>query len=73
MKPRWKEIETENSWLQTEYYDFDKDKEMVEKYQITNVLPVFVFLDKDGNEFLRLNGEIDKDKLIEIISQNKEK
>jgi thiol-disulfide isomerase/thioredoxin len=73
MKPRWKEIETENLWLQTEYYDFDKDKEMVEKYQITNVLPVFVFLDKDGNEFLRLNGEIDKDKLIEIISQNKEK
>jgi thiol-disulfide isomerase/thioredoxin len=73
MKPRWKEIETENSWLQTGYYDFDKDKEMVEKYQITNVLPVFVFLDKNGNEFLRLNGEIDKDKLIEIISQNKEK
>ncbi|MFA5048142.1 MAG: thioredoxin family protein [Patescibacteria group bacterium] len=73
MKPRWKEIETENSWLQTEYYDFDQDKEMVEKYQITNILPVFVFLGKDGDEFLRLNGEIDKAKLIEIINQNKDK
>ena len=73
MKPRWKEIETENTWLQTEYHDFDQDKEIVEKYNITNVLPVFVFLDKDGNEFLRLDGEIEKNKLIEIINQNKEK
>lgn len=73
MKPRWKEIETENSWLETEYHDFDQDKEVVEKYQITEVLPVFVFLDKDGNEFLRLDGEIDKAKLIEIINQNKDK
>lgn len=73
MKPRWKEIETENSWLETEYHDFDQDKEVVEKYRITDVLPVFVFLDKNGDEFLRLNGEIDKDKLIEIINQNKDK
>jgi thiol-disulfide isomerase/thioredoxin len=73
MKPRWKEIETENPWLQTEYYDFDQDKEIVGKYHITNVLPVFVFLDKDGNEFLRLDGEIEKNKLIEIINQNKER
>ncbi len=73
MKPRWKEIETENSWLQTEYHDFDQDKEIVGKYNITNVLPVFIFLDKNDNEFLRLDGEIEKDKLIEIINQNKEK
>ena len=72
MKPRGQEIETENPWLQTEYYDFDQDKEFVDKYHIANVLPVFIFLDKNGNEFLRLNGEIEKNKLIEIISQNKE-
>ncbi len=70
MKPRWKEIEAENSALITEYYDFDQDKEMVEKYNITNILPTFVFLDKQGVEFLRLNGEIDKTKLIEIIHKN---
>lgn len=73
MKPRFKEIEEENPWLQTEYYDFDQDKEAVEKYNITNILPVFVFLNNKDEEFLRLEGEVDKSKLIEIINQNKEK
>ncbi|NLE07085.1 MAG: thioredoxin family protein [Parcubacteria group bacterium] len=73
MKPRWKEIETENPWLKNEYYDFDLDKEMVGKYKIDKNLPTFVFLDKEGNEFMRLNGEVEKKKLIEIINQNKEK
>lgn len=73
MKPRWKEIEGENPWLKTEYYEFDDSKEMVEKYKIDKTLPTFVFLDKNGNEFLRLNGEIEKDKLLEIINQNKDR
>ncbi|HNV97192.1 MAG: thioredoxin family protein [Patescibacteria group bacterium] len=73
MKPRWKEIEEENPWLETQYYDFDNDKEAVNLYNIDKVLPIFVFLDKDGKEFLRLNGEIKKDKLIEIINENKNK
>jgi thioredoxin-related protein len=73
MKPRWKEIEAENPWLKTEYYEFDDSKEMVEKYKIDQNLPVFVFLDKEGNEFLRLNGEIEKEKLLEVINQNKDR
>lgn len=73
MKPRWAEIEAENPWLQTEMHDFDQDKEAVEKYNINETLPTFVFLDKDNKEFLRLNGEIDKNKLIEIINTNKDK
>jgi thiol-disulfide isomerase/thioredoxin len=73
MKPRWKEIETENSWLVTEYHDYDADKEAVEKYAINEILPTFVFLDKEEKEFLRLQGEVDKDKLIEIINQNKDR
>lgn len=73
MKPRWAEIEAENLWLQNEMYDFDNDKEAVEKYNITDTLPTFVFLDKDGNEFLRLTGEVDKDKLVSIINENKER
>lgn len=48
-------------------YDYDKDKEMVEKHKIDENLPTFVFLNKVGNEFLRLQGEVEKDKLIEII------
>lgn len=73
MKPRWAEIEKNNAWLETEYYDFDIDKEIVEKYKINDILPVFIFLDKDDNEFLRLNGEVEKNKLVEIIDENKDK
>jgi len=73
MKPRWKEIEAENVWLQTEYYDFDNDKEAVNKYNITNTLPAFIFLDKEDNEILRLNGEIDKNELVNLINQNRDK
>lgn len=73
MKPRWREIEKENSWLKTEYYDFDTDKKAIEEYKVESTLPVFVFLDKDGKEFLRLDGEVDKKELVEIIKQNKER
>lgn len=73
MRPRWEEIEKENQWLMTEYYDFDEDKEMVEKYKIEmGRLPVFVFLNKEGEEVLRLSGEVKKDKLIEKIEKYKE-
>jgi len=73
MKPCWAEIEKEHPWLKTEMYDYDKDKEMVEQYKIDENLPTFVFLDKDNNEFLRLQGEVSKDKLIKTILENKEK
>ncbi len=73
MKPRWQEIEQENPWLQTEYHDFDEDKEAVEKHKINDTLPTFVFLDKNEEELLRLSGEIEKKKLLEIINANKEK
>ena len=73
MKPRWEEIEKENPWLLAQYYDFDQDKEAAQKYNITKDLPVFVFLDKNGNEFLRLEGEIKKDELVGIINKNKDR
>jgi len=73
MKPRWAEIEAENPWLETEMHDFDQDQEAVKEYNIDDKLPVFVFLDKNGDEFLRLTGEIDKEKLINIINENKDK
>ncbi len=73
MKPRWKEIEGELPWLETQYFDFDSDKEIIKKYKIDESLPVFVFLDKKENEFLRLNGEVSKDKLLEVINKNKER
>jgi thiol-disulfide isomerase/thioredoxin len=75
MRPRWAEIEKENPWLETEYLDFDKDKSQLKKYKAENEkeLPFFIFIDKKGKEFLRLHGEPSKEKLVEIISKNKNK
>jgi thiol-disulfide isomerase/thioredoxin len=74
MRPRFAEIEKGNPWLKTEYFDFDKDKEMVNKYGIdSGVLPVFVFLDKNEQEILRLSGEVEKKDLIREINTNKDK
>ena len=79
MKPRWEEIEKENPWLEAQYYDFDQDKEAVQKYNITKDLPIFVFLDKNGNEFLRFRQQsftkrlLLGGKLVEIINKNKDR
>jgi thiol-disulfide isomerase/thioredoxin len=73
MKPRWAEIEKENPWLETEYHDYDEAKDFVEKYSIDDKLPTFVFLDKSNVEFMRLSGEIEKQKLLDIITKNRDK
>jgi thioredoxin-related protein len=73
MKPRWKEIETENPWLKTEYYEFDDSKEMVEKYKIDKNLPTFVFLDKNENEITRLSGEPSKEELLKLLEKYKDR
>ena len=71
MKPRWKEIEAELSWLKTEYYDADEEIELTKKYNITNY-PCFIFLDKKNKERHREYGEIEKNKLIEIVEKYKD-
>lgn len=73
MKPRWKEIEKIYPWLETEYYDFDQDKAMVEKYHVDDRLPTFIFLNKESGEILRKNGEIDKEELLRIIDENRDR
>lgn len=73
MKPRWKEVEEENPWLKNEYYDYDNNKDMVEKYKINDNLPTFVFLDKNENEIMRLSGEPSKDELLKLIEEHKNK
>jgi thioredoxin-related protein len=72
MGPRWKEIEAENLWLKTELYDFDNNKELVSNLNI-KAMPTFIFLSKNGEELLRLSGEVDKIKLIETINQYKDR
>lgn len=69
MKPRWKEIEAEHPWLKTEYYDFDTDKEMVNKHHIDRTLPTFIFVNEQGEELLRLTGEVDTETLVRHINE----
>jgi len=72
MKPRWEEIEKENSWLKTEYFEFDDHPEIIEKYNLSkDVIPVFIFISKEGDEILRISGERAKDELVKIINENK--
>jgi len=72
MRPRWEEIEKENTWLKTEYFDFDNDNKLIKKYKVeSGRLPVFIFLDKRGGEILRISGEVEKKKLLEVINENK--
>lgn len=74
MKPRWKEIEAQLPWLKTEYVDFDEDKAKVDAYRVdSGTLPVFIFLDSKDKEITRLNGEIEKSKLIDLIEQYKDR
>lgn len=67
MKPRWQQIEAENPELITEYYDYDESPEVMKKYQIDDNLPVAIFIDSDGNELQRFNGEVKKDELLKAI------
>lgn len=71
MRPRWQQIEKEHPTLKTEYFDFDTEKEMVQKYGINSgVLPVCIFLDKNDEEILRLSGEIEKNDLLRAIKEH---
>lgn len=72
MAPRFKEIEAENPWLDTQYYDFDLNAEEIEHLQIdVEKLPTFIFLDNNGNEIERITGEIEKNVLVDKINSYK--
>ncbi len=73
MKPMWQEIEKENPWLANEYFDFDQDKEAVEKWNIDDTLPTFIFIDKNNQEILRLQGEKSKKVLERLIAEHRDK
>ena len=73
MKPIWEEIETEVPWLKTEYYEYDENLEKAKEYKVDKVLPVFIFLDKNNQEILRLTGEVPKEKILSLIEENKDK
>lgn len=69
MRPMWAEIEREMPGLKTEYYDIDEHPDLIEKYGAKNI-PIFIFLDKNSEEFLRLQGYQKKEGLEKIIKEN---
>lgn len=72
MKPMWAAIEAEIPELETEYYDADEAKDIVNRYKVEDI-PAFIFLDQNGKEFLRLKGIQNKDDLLKIVKDNLEK
>ena len=50
-------------------YDYDMDFDEIEKYQVGNILPVFIFMDKNNNEYKRVIGEVKKQELINVIEE----
>ncbi len=72
MKPIWEDIEEKFPKLETEYYDADENPEVLKKYRVGDI-PVFIFLDKNEQELLRLQGVQNKEDLINIVKENLDK
>ncbi len=66
MNKRWKEISAKYN-IETESVDVDIDEEVVEKYDIGDRLPVFIFLDDNDKELGRLIGEKSTSQIEEFI------
>lgn len=72
MRPMWEEIESQIPELKTRYYDADDHPEALKKHNVKDV-PVFIFLDKNNNEILRLQGAQNKEELIRLVKENLDK
>ena len=72
MIPIWQDIEKENPWLKTEMITIDENPESMKKYEL-HQLPTFIFLDNNDKEILRMTGEVEKEELLKIIKENKDK
>ncbi len=72
MKPMWADIEKSMPELKTEYFDADENPKMLEKYGIKDI-PVFIFFDKNNQEFERLKGVQNKEDLMKIVKDNSDK
>ena len=69
MKKIMKEIEEEYPNIEIESYDYDMDEEIVKQWNIGEIIPVLVFLDKNNNEIGRLIGEKRKNDIIKEIER----
>ncbi|EJP6471432.1 thioredoxin family protein [Clostridium botulinum] len=69
MTPIIKEIKEEyKNKVDTHIVDLTKNPQFGDKYKVS-VVPTQVFLDKDGKVFLRHEGMLTKDEIIDIINK----
>ena len=62
-KKDWDEIKVKYDY---EEYDYDMDEELIKKYDVGNILPVIIVLDKD-TEIDRIIGEKTKKEIEKIL------
>jgi thioredoxin-like negative regulator of GroEL len=56
-----------NGVINCEFYDVDKEIELVKKYKVINV-PTVIFT-KDGNEYERLTGLLPSGIILDVYNQ----
>ena len=69
MKKTMKEIEELYPNIEIESYDYDMDPNMVEKWNVGEIIPVLIFTDENYNEISRLIGEKTKKEIIKEIER----
>ena len=71
MRKRFEEIEKLRTF-ESKYYDFDIYEDMlIEKYNIGDKLPIFIFLDDNNNEIKRLIGEPSVEEILKVLDGDK--
>lgn len=63
----WNDIEKEFPNYEYINLDYDLDEDIVEKYNVGDILPV-VIIEKDDKEILRIIGEKTKSEILESMS-----
>ena len=68
MNKVWKEIQEKYNF-DTISYDLDMDEDEVEKYDVGDKLPVFIFQDENNNELFRIIGEKKIEEMEKIMKE----
>ncbi len=69
MNKVWKEIQEKYNF-DTISYDLDMDEDEVEKYDVGDKLPVFIFQDDNNNELFRIIGEKKIEEMEKILKEH---
>ena len=69
MKKTIKEIKELYPEIEFIDYDYDLDEQEVEKWNVGTLIPVMIFLNEEGKEIFRLNGEKSKKEIVKVIEE----